>query len=350
MPWNSAAQRSQFRRGLSEAIKDELTRVEAPDDLDDFIQVCIRIDQRLSERKRERFWSLDHRPTYSFSSTAQRDPQSAPEPMQVDALRRSLSTAEKERRLAENLCLYCGEPGHFAIKCPNKIRRTIAITELKEQSQTPTPPAAPEVNNTAAHGSHFIIPILIDFEGRQLPCSAMLDSGAGGNFMDLTFAREKNIPLTMKAAPVDLETVDGSPLSSGPATHETIELQLLIEPDHHEKIHFSLIASPKFPVILGIPWLATHNPSVDWETHCIRFPSEFCSLNCSHKPVLPPEDTTISELSVKDLLPPQYREFQDVCDKKNADKLPPHRPYDCPIELLPGAEIPFGSIYPLSEA
>lgn len=29
------------------------------------------------------------------------------------------------------------------------------------------------------------------------------------------------------------------------------------------------------------------------------------------------------------------------CDKKNVDQLPPHRPYDCPIELLPGAEIPF---------
>lgn len=27
--------------------------------------------------------------------------------------------------------------------------------------------------------------------------------------------------------------------------------------------------------------------------------------------------------------------------------LPPHRTYDCSIELLPGAEIPFGRIYPL---
>ena len=161
--WNPAAQRSQFRRGLSELIKDELARVEAPDSLDDFIQLCIRIDQRLSERKKERLWSLDHRPTYSFSSTAQRDPQPATEPMQVDALRRSLSISEKERRLAENLCLYCGEPGHFAIECPNKIRKTIAVTEVKEQPQTPIPPAAPENDNTAVHGSHFIIPI--DIEG-----------------------------------------------------------------------------------------------------------------------------------------------------------------------------------------
>ena len=49
------------------------------------------------------------------------------------------------------------------------------------------------------------------------------------------------------------------------------------------------------------------------------------------------------------LVPSAYHEFIDVFDKKKADVLPPHRPYDCPIELLPGAEIPFGRIFPLSE-
>lgn len=35
--------------------------------------------------------------------------------------------------------------------------------------------------------------------------------------------------------------------------------------------------------------------------------------------------------------------------KKGAETLPPHRPYDCPIELLLGVEVPFGRIFPLSE-
>lgn len=50
-----------------------------------------------------------------------------------------------------------------------------------------------------------------------------------------------------------------------------------------------------------------------------------------------------------DSLLPQYHEFQDVCDEKIADQLPPHRPYDCAIDLLPGAEIPFDLLYNLSE-
>lgn len=36
-------------------------------------------------------------------------------------------------------------------------------------------------------------------------------------------------------------------------------------------------------------------------------------------------------------------------ERKKADVLPPHRPYDCPIKLLPGAEVMFGRIFPLSE-
>lgn len=50
-----------------------------------------------------------------------------------------------------------------------------------------------------------------------------------------------------------------------------------------------------------------------------------------------------------DKLPPQYCEFWDICDKKNANQLSPLCPYACPINLLPGVEITFGHIYYLSE-
>lgn len=44
-----------------------------------------------------------------------------------------------------------------------------------------------------------------------------------------------------------------------------------------------------------------------------------------------------------------YHEYLDVFSKKGADTLPPHRAYDCLIELLSGAAIPFGRIFPLSQ-
>ena len=48
-------------------------------------------------------------------------------------------------------------------------------------------------------------------------------------------------------------------------------------------------------------------------------------------------------------LPDQYKEFQDVFEKKNADTLPQHRPYDCSIDLQEGTQPPFGPIYNLSQ-
>ena len=52
------------------------------------------------------------------------------------------------------------------------------------------------------------------------------------------------------------------------------------------------------------------------------------------------------ELGVQ--LPKKYIEFSDVFDKVKASRLPEHRPYDCPIDLQPGKEPPWGPIYNLS--
>lgn len=360
--WNPAAQRSQFRQGLSEQIKDELARGDTPDDLENFIQLCIRIDQRLSERRKERLGILGNNEgmRFSFSQPPRKSSQvlqdsNNPEPMQIDSIRRGITMQEKERRRIENLCLYCGDSGHYAINCPNKLRRTVAATDVKDIEQISSiaqsvSPVLEKSNLIQAPPTHFMISIQLSDGANNISCSAMLDSGAGGNFMDIGFAQDHHIELRNKSLPVDMETVDGSPLSSGPITHETAPLSLFLEPDHQETICFQLISSPKFPIILGIPWFSIHNPSINWETRVLTFASEYCKGHCQ------PKSSHVENLQVEEHivsgyegLPPQYREFNDVCDKKNADLLPPHRPYDCPIELLPGAEIPFGRLYSMSE-
>ncbi|XP_066438508.1 vomeronasal type-2 receptor 26-like [Eleutherodactylus coqui] len=73
----------------------------------------------------------------------------------------------------------------------------------------------------------------IDAGCHKLQCTARLDSGAGGNFIHLRYALDNNIPSSTKSTPFDMETVDSLPLSSGLATHETIELEIIIEPGHH---------------------------------------------------------------------------------------------------------------------
>ena len=50
----------------------------------------------------------------------------------------------------------------------------------------------------------------------------------------------------------------------------------------------------------------------------------------------------------KATLPEAYSDFKDVFDKKKADVLPPHRHYDCPIDIPPNKAPPYGPIYSLN--
>ncbi|XP_030281596.1 uncharacterized protein LOC115586588 [Sparus aurata] len=47
-------------------------------------------------------------------------------------------------------------------------------------------------------------------------------------------------------------------------------------------------------------------------------------------------------------VPPEYHDLAEVFSKQRALSLPPHRPYDCAIEILPGAPLPTSRLYNLS--
>lgn len=60
------------------------------------------------------------------------------------------------------------------------------------------------------------------------------------------------------------------------------------------------------------------------------------------------DESPLSYVPVK--VPPEYRDLHEVFSKERASCLPPHRPYNCAIDLLSGASPPRGRVYPLSQA
>ena len=56
----------------------------------------------------------------------------------------------------------------------------------------------------------------------------------------------------------------------------------------------------------------------------------------------PATDAEYPDLNV---VPSCYHHLQKVFSKTKALSLPPHRPYDCAIELIPGSTIPKGRLY-----
>lgn len=123
--WNASALYDAFYNGLSERIKDELAARDPPKDVNALIDLSIRIDQRLRDRRRERGIRGPNLPPAFLSASSPppvKEPTpfsvTDPEPMQLG--RSKLSQAERERRMSHKLCLYCGQSGHMVRVCPVK--------------------------------------------------------------------------------------------------------------------------------------------------------------------------------------------------------------------------------------
>jgi hypothetical protein len=111
--------------------------------------------------------------------------------------------------------------------------------------------------------------------------SALVDFGATSSFIDQTFVAQHNIPVVKKSSPVPVEVIDGRTITSSAITHETTPLELYIG-KHTEKIVLNIISTPHHPIILGLPWLETHNPIIDWRSKTLTFSAQRCTSQECH--------------------------------------------------------------------
>ncbi|OMJ19599.1 Retrotransposon-like protein 1 [Smittium culicis] len=117
-------------------------------------------------------------------------------------------------------------------------------------------------------------------EDNAMQTTALIDSGASENFMDFNFATSNNIEIITLSTPQKVETVDGTQPTSGLIKHKTSKLEIHTDLNHKELIDFYLIKSAHSPVILGFPWLAKHNPAINWSSSNMLFKSDYCQTSC----------------------------------------------------------------------
>ena len=122
--------------------------------------------------------------------------------------------------------------------------------------------------DTTACSPHFRIRMRVN---RHLT-NAMINSGATGNFMSESFARKHKIPTQEKRNPYQLTVVDRTPLSNdqGQVTKETKNLRLCVDSTTIRSEEFNLVQIPH-EVILGLPWLESQNPRIDWKRRHLVF-------------------------------------------------------------------------------
>lgn len=127
--FNDTALAAQYYKGLAPRIKNHLAIVGRPLQYrllrDSAIAADLRYWQREYEKRQEnRFYSRRTNPTTPSSSTPTQRPADKPTTDNRN------NTAERARRMRENLCLRCGKPGHVAKDCPTKVamgRMTIQV-------------------------------------------------------------------------------------------------------------------------------------------------------------------------------------------------------------------------------
>lgn len=253
-----------------------------------------------------------------------------------------LTEEERRKRREEGSCFYCGNQGHHVHTCP-----------LRLNYRTPPPPpikisSRGDQSSKNSDSNFLLLPFKICFQTHVFELSALVDSGAEQSLIDQHLVKQLSIPTEPLDVPIEASGLGGQHLSR--ITQRTKPLLLVTSGNHRETIQLLITQSTHTPIVLGYSWLKQHNPQFNWAFRTINNWSPFCLANCLLSAVPASSVYTHNDQSEIYLskVPSCYHDLRNVFCKVKASALPPHRPYDCAINLLPGATLPKGHLFNLS--
>jgi len=179
---------------------------------------------------------------------------------------------------------------------------------------------------------------------------ALLDSGATGLFMNATFAKEKGFKMEKLKKPLLVRNVDGTINVGGAITHQ-VECNMFFK-EYMERARMDICNLGKMELILGMLWLAAHNPEIDWEkgevkmTHCPPIYSRGKQKE-DRKETRRMEKDEDKE-TLRKLVPRKFWKWKKVFGKRESERMPVRKTWDHAIELKEGFMPKKGKVYSLS--
>ena len=104
----------------------------------------------------------------------------------------------------------------------------------------------------------------VTLEGKKnVETIALIDSGAGGKFIDQNFAKKEQLETKDLEKPLVVYNVDGTLNKTG-TIRKYVELPMVIN-GRRTMERLLVTGLGKLKIILGFPWLNKQNPVIDWK-------------------------------------------------------------------------------------
>ena len=118
----------------------------------------------------------------------------------------------------------------------------------------------------------LFIPITLESEGKIIETLGLIDSGAGGKFIDQNFAKEEKLETKDLENPLVVYNIDGT-LNKKGTIRKYVELPMTINGKKTSE-RLMVTGLGKLKIILGFPWLNEQNPVIDWKIGMVSFPEK----------------------------------------------------------------------------
>jgi len=178
---------------------------------------------------------------------------------------------------------------------------------------------------------------------------ALLDSEVTGLFMNTTFAKEKGFKMEKLKKPLLVQNVDGTINVGGAIIHQ-VECNMFFK-GHIERARVDMCNLGKMELILGMPWLAVHNPKIDWEKGEVKMTC--CPPICGRRKQEGGKEKARKMKKDKDkemlrkLVPRKFWKWRKVFGKRESERMPVQKTWDHTIELKEGFTPKKGKVYSL---
>jgi len=200
----------------------------------------------------------------------------------------------------------------------------------------------------------------------------LLDSGATGMFMDRQTTARHGFKLQKLERLLVVRNVDDTNNSRGAITHQ-VECNVFYK-GHMERMRMDVCDLGKTEVILGMLWLAAHNPEINWETGEVKMTR--CSPLCGGrsqkkekvKRIATEEEEKIVQWAIDDkedwgkeeemeedhrkieeMVPKKFLKWRKVFRKVESERMLTRKIWDHAIDLKETFKPRKGKIYPLSK-